>query len=53
VAEHLGRKGQPIVASPRECLEKKTDKASREKAQVQCREALEKGLQEYEAKFGK
>ena len=53
VADHLGPKAKPLVAALRECLDKKLDKTSKNKATIQCREALEKGLKAYEAKHGK
>ena len=53
VADLLGPKAKPLVAALRECLDKRLDKTSKDKATIQCREALEKGLATYEAKYGK
>ena len=53
VADLLGKKAAPLVASLKECLDTKIDKDSQDKAHVECREKLRKGIADYEAKHGK
>jgi len=51
VADRLGAKAGPLVVSLKECLDERIDKRSRDKAHVRCREMLQKGIREYEAKY--
>jgi hypothetical protein len=53
IAENLGKDAGPLVAGLKDCLETKTDKASKNKAHVACREKLRQAVEDYEKKHGR
>jgi len=53
VADGLGPDAGPLMARLKDCLENKIDKASRNTAHAECREKLQKAVDDYEKKHGK
>ena len=53
VADGLGSSAAPLMAELRKCLDSRIDKASKNRAVVECRDALRKALEAYDAKRGR
>ena len=49
MVEYLGPDAGPLMAALKDCLDKKIDKDSPNKAHVECRQALQKAVQKYES----
>jgi len=53
VAEDLGTDAKPFMAALKDCLENRIDKGSKDRAHVECRQKLQKLIEDYEKKHGK
>jgi len=53
VAQHLGAKAAPLIPGFRRCLDEKIAKDTKEKTHLECREKLQQGVRDFEAKHGR